>query len=168
MLKIQLQRYPFVININWSFAELYFDWVAPALESNLLVETWRNGRGKLPSSCGRTFVWVQIIIAAYNGYMLRFVLKLCLHMKSGIRVKQKGQLLKEQHGKGAGSHSGTAQHSSVSGMWHFKGRLFSVSNTTILKNVSDYWPSNTVSHLKTESYSSTYPSVVCCGYFFLY
>jgi len=38
-------------------AELYMDWVAPTLQSNLLVETWQNGRGKLPSSCGRKFVW---------------------------------------------------------------------------------------------------------------
>lgn len=44
------------------FAELYFDWVAPTLQSNLLVETWQNGRGKLPSSCGRKFVWVQTIL----------------------------------------------------------------------------------------------------------
>lgn len=31
--------------------ELYADWVAPTLETNLLVETWLNGPGKLNSDC---------------------------------------------------------------------------------------------------------------------
>ncbi|RZB39136.1 plancitoxin-1 [Asbolus verrucosus] len=35
--------------------DLYEDWVAPALQSNLLVETWPNGAGKLPSNCSKPF-----------------------------------------------------------------------------------------------------------------
>lgn len=31
--------------------ELYDDWVAPVLNENLLVETWRHGTGNLPSDC---------------------------------------------------------------------------------------------------------------------
>lgn len=31
--------------------ELYKDWVAPVLDVDLMVETWRNGPGKLPSDC---------------------------------------------------------------------------------------------------------------------
>jgi len=53
-------------------AELYMDWVAPTLQSNLLVETWQNGRGKLPSSCGRKFVWVQIILILAGHTILAF------------------------------------------------------------------------------------------------
>lgn len=52
--------------------ELYFDWVAPALQSNLLVETWRNGRGKLPSSCGRTFVVENVSSVTLNAENVRF------------------------------------------------------------------------------------------------
>ncbi|KAJ9574029.1 hypothetical protein L9F63_008555 [Diploptera punctata] len=36
--------------------ELYFDWVAPMLETTLLVESWQNGEGKLASSCNRTYM----------------------------------------------------------------------------------------------------------------
>jgi hypothetical protein len=79
-----------------SFAELYFDWVAPALQTSLLVETWRNGRGKLPSSCNSTFMWVQIFLSIcywelYNGCMFWFVLKLKSDdIRGVIRVKQNG------------------------------------------------------------------------------
>lgn len=31
--------------------ELYVDWVAPQLGTDLLTETWRNGPGALPSNC---------------------------------------------------------------------------------------------------------------------
>lgn len=31
--------------------ELYEDWVAPSLNDNLYVETWRNGGGNIPSDC---------------------------------------------------------------------------------------------------------------------
>ncbi|XP_061390116.1 plancitoxin-1 [Musca vetustissima] len=33
--------------------ELYADFVAPTLDTNLLVETWRNGAGNLDSNCSR-------------------------------------------------------------------------------------------------------------------
>ncbi|XP_075154790.1 deoxyribonuclease II [Haematobia irritans] len=33
--------------------ELYEDFLAPVLDTNLLVETWRNGAGNLPSNCSR-------------------------------------------------------------------------------------------------------------------
>lgn len=35
--------------------ELYEDLVAPFLRSDLLVETWRNGPGKLESNCSKLF-----------------------------------------------------------------------------------------------------------------
>lgn len=35
--------------------ELYEDWVAPTLNSNLYVETWPNGADKLASNCTRPF-----------------------------------------------------------------------------------------------------------------
>ncbi|XP_025835051.1 plancitoxin-1-like [Agrilus planipennis] len=58
-----------LVNLNsingtkfWSFAkgkhfnkDLYEDWVAPAFNSSLLVETWLNGAGRLPSDCKRMF-----------------------------------------------------------------------------------------------------------------
>lgn len=31
--------------------DLYEDWVAPALNTDLYVETWRHGTGNLPSNC---------------------------------------------------------------------------------------------------------------------
>lgn len=33
--------------------ELYEDWVAPMLGTNLYVETWRRGPGNLPSNCSK-------------------------------------------------------------------------------------------------------------------
>ena len=35
--------------------DLYADFVAPFLQSNLLTETWPNGAGKMPSSCDNKF-----------------------------------------------------------------------------------------------------------------
>lgn len=35
--------------------DLYEDWLAPALESNLLVQTWPNGPGRMPSNCTLKF-----------------------------------------------------------------------------------------------------------------
>lgn len=34
--------------------ELYEDWVAPTLKSDLLAETWINGPGKIPSDCSKS------------------------------------------------------------------------------------------------------------------
>lgn len=31
--------------------DLYADWIAVSLNTNLLVETWPNGAGRLPSKC---------------------------------------------------------------------------------------------------------------------
>lgn len=31
--------------------DLYEDWVAPTIDSDLYVETWRHGPGNLPSNC---------------------------------------------------------------------------------------------------------------------
>lgn len=36
------------------FLDLYDDFVAPQLNSDLYTETWMNGRGKLPSECNET------------------------------------------------------------------------------------------------------------------
>ena len=36
--------------------DLYADLVAPGLQVSMLVETWPNGRGKLPSSCQKPFI----------------------------------------------------------------------------------------------------------------
>ncbi|XP_021933691.1 plancitoxin-1 isoform X2 [Zootermopsis nevadensis] len=52
--------------------ELYFDWVAPALQTSLLVETWRNGRGKLPSSCNSTFMVENISSVSLNAGNINF------------------------------------------------------------------------------------------------
>lgn len=38
-------------NIKIILLELYDDLIAPELKSDLLAETWLNGRGKLPSEC---------------------------------------------------------------------------------------------------------------------
>ncbi|XP_046399199.1 deoxyribonuclease-2-alpha [Ischnura elegans] len=46
--------------------ELYGDWVATALRANLLVESWRNGRGKLDSLCNRPH-WVENVASIGLG-----------------------------------------------------------------------------------------------------
>lgn len=33
--------------------DLYEDWVAPTLNTDLYVETWRHGPGNLPSNCSK-------------------------------------------------------------------------------------------------------------------
>lgn len=35
--------------------EIYKDWISVALKSNLLVESWLSGRGKLPSNCSNVY-----------------------------------------------------------------------------------------------------------------
>lgn len=52
----------------WSFAksrhfgeDLYADLVAPTLKSNLFVESWQNGEGKLPSECQSNFTVENIV-----------------------------------------------------------------------------------------------------------
>ncbi|XP_053986931.1 plancitoxin-1 [Hylaeus volcanicus] len=44
--------------------DLYADFVAPQLQTNLYVQSWLNGRGKLPSTCSRRKI--------YNVKSLRF------------------------------------------------------------------------------------------------
>lgn len=44
--------------------DLYADFVAPQLQTNLYVQSWLNGRGKLPSTCTR--------IKVYNVKSLKF------------------------------------------------------------------------------------------------
>lgn len=39
--------------------ELYEDWVAPTLQTNLFTETWLNGNGRLPSNCSKPFKYVK-------------------------------------------------------------------------------------------------------------
>ncbi|XP_031621229.1 deoxyribonuclease-2-alpha-like [Contarinia nasturtii] len=40
------------------YKELYEDWIAPTLNTNLFVETWRKGSGNFPSNCTKsTRVW---------------------------------------------------------------------------------------------------------------
>ncbi|XP_015113703.1 plancitoxin-1 [Diachasma alloeum] len=48
--------------------DLYDDLVAPQLQTDMLAETWRNGRGKLPSECNGTKVYnVQsVVLGAAN------------------------------------------------------------------------------------------------------
>ena len=41
------------MNLSY-FSDLYDDFVAPQLNSDLYAETWLNGRGKLPSECNKT------------------------------------------------------------------------------------------------------------------
>lgn len=39
--------------------DLYRDWVTPTLGTNFFVETWPNGIGRLPSSCGNPFRYLK-------------------------------------------------------------------------------------------------------------
>lgn len=41
--------------------ELYEDWVAPVLDSDLYVETWRHGTGIMPSNCTKSNRLVLLI-----------------------------------------------------------------------------------------------------------
>lgn len=42
--------------------DLYDEFVAPSLKSDLFAETWLNGRGRLPSDCARTKVYNVVSI----------------------------------------------------------------------------------------------------------
>lgn len=42
--------------------ELYKDWLAAALKSNLFVETWLNGSGKIPSDCSNIYKYFFLIL----------------------------------------------------------------------------------------------------------
>ncbi|XP_049806223.1 plancitoxin-1 isoform X1 [Schistocerca nitens] len=57
----------------WSFAksrhfgeDLYADLVAPNLKSDLFVESWQNGEGKLPSECQSDFIVENIAAVTCN------------------------------------------------------------------------------------------------------
>jgi deoxyribonuclease-2 len=41
---------------------LYGDFVAPTLKSDLVVETWQNGRGSMPSNCSGTYTIENVAI----------------------------------------------------------------------------------------------------------
>lgn len=45
--------------------ELYVDWVAPQLGTDLLTETWRNGPGALPSNCSFSNRFVFIVCSFF-------------------------------------------------------------------------------------------------------
>ncbi|XP_044253894.1 plancitoxin-1 [Tribolium madens] len=47
--------------------DLYEDWVAPVLQSSLLVETWLNGAGRLPSNCTKMFKVYNIEKVSLNA-----------------------------------------------------------------------------------------------------
>ncbi|CAG2064459.1 unnamed protein product [Timema podura] len=40
--------------------DLYADWVAATLETDLVVESWTNGVGPLPSECSKQFKWQRL------------------------------------------------------------------------------------------------------------
>lgn len=48
--------------------ELYVDWVAVALNTSLMVETWPNGAGRLPSDCNKTERFIFLVIMIYCRY----------------------------------------------------------------------------------------------------
>lgn len=41
--------------------ELYEDWIAPTLNANLFVETWRKGSGNLASNCSQTTRYMHFL-----------------------------------------------------------------------------------------------------------
>ncbi|EFN70227.1 Deoxyribonuclease-2-alpha, partial [Camponotus floridanus] len=53
--------------------DLYDKFVAPTLQSNLLTETWLNGRGKLPSDCERIKVYnIKSILIPVQEFNIEF------------------------------------------------------------------------------------------------
>ncbi|XP_033643199.1 plancitoxin-1-like [Asterias rubens] len=41
--------------------DIYSSWLAPYLKSDIFVETWQDGRGKMNSSCGGTYKAINIV-----------------------------------------------------------------------------------------------------------
>lgn len=54
-------RYDWIFNVSsqfclcHSYSDLYHSWVAPTLQSNLLVQFWRRSTGILPSDCSQNW-----------------------------------------------------------------------------------------------------------------
>lgn len=48
---VLLTRFQYQIVSNCRLLDLYFDFVAPTLQQDILTETWQNGGGNLPSNC---------------------------------------------------------------------------------------------------------------------
>lgn len=44
------------------FPDLYHDWVAPYFNSDLLVETWQNGAGRMGSDCSGQKACLNLLI----------------------------------------------------------------------------------------------------------
>ncbi|GLH10780.1 Uncharacterized protein GBIM_15677 [Gryllus bimaculatus] len=65
--------------------DLYADWVAPTLQVNLLVETWPNGRGRLPSACHYPFKVFNVESIAVKNSSIAFSDHVD-HSKWGIAV----------------------------------------------------------------------------------
>lgn len=52
--------------------DLYVDWLAPDLESDLYVETWKNGAGDLPSDCSKKFQVFNVRTVVLNTANITF------------------------------------------------------------------------------------------------
>ncbi|CAI9738985.1 plancitoxin-1-like isoform X1 [Octopus vulgaris] len=65
-------------------SDLYSSWLAPALGSSLLVESWQNGRGKLPSFCLGKY---QVFNVRYIGINKSSFKQTRDHSKWAITVK---------------------------------------------------------------------------------
>lgn len=46
--------------------DLYIDWVAPELASNMVFETWQNGVGNMPSNCSKEFSVKNLINVSFH------------------------------------------------------------------------------------------------------
>lgn len=64
---------------NFKFcSDLYGDFVAPQLQTDLYVQSWLNGRGKLPSICTRrkyvvSFFNLCFVILCHSSLLQEFV-----------------------------------------------------------------------------------------------
>ncbi|KAF2905818.1 hypothetical protein ILUMI_00354 [Ignelater luminosus] len=52
--------------------DLYLDWVAPTLHSNLYVQTWLNSKNPLPSNCNKNYSVNNVEHLRFNQFELSF------------------------------------------------------------------------------------------------
>ncbi|XP_058055785.1 deoxyribonuclease-2-alpha [Anopheles bellator] len=103
--------------------ELYADWIAPALDVGLLVESWQHGAGNLPSDCGRdrrhsVLNVREVVIGASERFAtLKDHSKWAVDMTAASRWVCVGDINRQEHQKQRGGGSVCRMSKPVAGLY---------------------------------------------------